>query len=91
VAARFSQRGGKLRAAIKGVGTLAAFCFNELGDHLEAFGLNEPGDGFALGFESRPAQLAGVDAKIANQRLCHGGSPFKMRGCKQAENDRPQP
>jgi hypothetical protein len=69
------QRGDKLRAALKGVRTLAGFDLHELGHQLEAFGLNEPGDGFALGFEgeARAALLAGVDAKIADQRLSHCG------------------
>jgi hypothetical protein len=69
------QRGDKLRAALKGVRTLAGFDLDELGHQLEAFALNEPGDGFALGFEgeARAALLAGVDAKIADQRLWHGG------------------
>ena len=45
---RCRERGGKLRPAIQGVGSLARFDLDELGDLGEVFALCEPCDGGSL-------------------------------------------
>ena len=82
------QCSGKLRSPVEGVGTLAAFRLNELGDDCEPLGFGEAGDGGALCFDSKARAVLPVrgNSQIGN-RLAHTNRIPPFAVCMNAQSE----
>jgi hypothetical protein len=71
--ASLCQGSGKLWAAVKGVGTLAALDLYKLTDRLEALGRREARKGFALRLDPEPGAALGCRryADVGDDWSCH--------------------